>query len=124
MTSQRPDKAPVPEVSPHQDMSTSVKAFDCRNRVVRTVKGVVANILVANGHAKWIGRKYESAIRLEITRQQLALFLEARNFKPAPEARALDSKTHTRERLVYRHVRNHHYSPEARFELIDFRPAA
>lgn len=66
-------------------------------------------MLVHNDAARWTGRKNKS-IEILVPLNAVLMFVGQMRYKPRPEARGLDSKTHARERLVFRHVRNDAYA--------------
>jgi hypothetical protein len=96
-------------------MERSVKARDSRNRPVISMSPQEAGVMVANGYAVWDGRKKEN-IRFSVSKEILLAFVRMMRFRPIPEMRGLDSKTHTKLPGIrgYRHVRNESYGLSAR----------
>lgn len=65
--------------------------------------------MVANGYAVWDGRKKQN-IRFTVSMPVLLTYIRMMRFKPTPEARGLDSKTHSfTGPRTYKHIRNEHY---------------
>lgn len=65
--------------------------------------------MVAHGFAVWDGRK-KVDIRFTVSKEILLTYIRMMRFKPSPQARGIDSKTHGfTGPKTYRHVRNDVY---------------
>lgn len=96
----------------------SVKAYDCRNRILASISKQEAGMLDAYGAGSWRGKKKPAqAVTLACSKGALVAFLGLMRLKPRTEATAIDSKTHTKlpGTRGYRHVRTESYhNPLAR----------
>jgi hypothetical protein len=92
-------------------VSLNPVAYTVQNKRVLPLKPYEARKLIAHGYAEWRGRKDGIAITIFIPINALLAFVGQERLKSRPEARALDSKTHTFTGAnTYRHIRNEAYA--------------